>query len=118
MKYFQGEEFASLLNDGKIDLVVLENSIALQAMVSLVHRDIPIVGLVCYPGARGVNDRFGVLGLLNGVPSWTNGVRNSPPTFSERWKNLVRMSRFFNAFMPAIQQMVAKTSKPRPHIEE
>ena len=118
LRYFQGDEFALLLDTAKIDLIVLENSIAIPAMTSLVHRNIPVLGIVCYPGARDVNDRFGPLGYMNGVASWANNVKNSPPTFVERWQTLVTMSRFFAAFVPSIQSLVDKTSKPRANIEE
>ena len=116
--YFQGEDFSKLLDNGEIDLIVLENSIALLAMVSLVHRDIPTMGIVCYPAARDVNDRFGQLAMLNNIPSWTNDVRNSPPTFLERFRTMVKMIRFFTTFNSMIQSLVDKTVEPRANIED
>ena len=94
LKYFRGEDFAGLLEKGKFEMIVLENSISLLAMIDLADRDIPIMGVVPYPVVRDVNDRFGLPGLFTSVPSWTNDVKNSPPTFVERFQTLVRMSRF------------------------
>ena len=106
--YFQGDEFLSVLDRSNFKLIVLENSIATFAMDALAQRDIPIVGLVCYPAARDVNDRFGVLAWLNGIPTWTNGLKNSRPTFIERLQTLLTMGRFYSYF----------TSKIQPHTNQ
>ena len=106
---FQGDEFPSLLDRGNFNLFVLENSMATFAMDALAQRDIPIVGLVCYPVARDVNDRFGVLAWLNGLPSWTNGLKNSRPTFIERLQTLLTLGRFYSSFTFKIQPHTNQT---------
>ena len=119
LKYFQGDEFAGLLDTGKFELIVLEEGISLLAMVHLTHQDIPIMGLVCHAGARDNNDRFGLPGLINSIPSYSNDITDSPPTFVERWQTLVRIGRFFAAVITIIQSMLQEVPvEDRKSIEE
>jgi glucuronosyltransferase len=110
LKYFKGPVFAELLKAGKFDLIVLEDHISPMAMVTLIHYDIPKIGVYCIAGAREVGERnFGLPGLINSVPSLTNNVTNSPPSFADRWQILMRNTRSFAAFLTVMNVIVGET---------
>jgi len=115
LRYFKGERFSELLNTGNFDLIVVEDFVSDKAMDVLRSRDIPRIGLICHAGAGQINGRFGLPGLANSVPSFINNITNSPPTFVERWNNLVKLGRFLKAIIaiyePILQDEPPKTRK-------
>ncbi|KAL5261603.1 hypothetical protein ACHWQZ_G007334 [Mnemiopsis leidyi] len=105
LDYFQGEEFSELLNTGKFDLIVLEDSASFEAMVPLSRQDIPIMGIYCVPAISDARDRLNLPGLANSEPRMFNDVTDSSPTFSERFKNVIRKSRLLLYIIQAIQAL-------------
>ena len=96
-----------MLDHDNFELIVMEDAISFIVMPHLVHRDIiiriPRMGIVCLAGAEYLNDKYGLPGLINSVPSMTNDVTDSSPTFWERWHNLTITVCFFKAAMALIQ---------------
>ena len=105
LKYFNGESFPSLLDSNKFDLIVLEDTVSLPAMIHLHSRDIPIIGLYCTSIVKDVNARFGLPGLINSEPATVNDVKSSAPTFTERWQTTVRSVRAIAAIIPIIKSV-------------
>ena len=105
LDYFQGEEFSGLLEAGKFDLIVLEDSASFEAMVPLSQRNIPIMGLICVPATKEARDRFNFPGLQNSEPGMLNDVTDSSPTFQERFKNFIRKSRMFLYIVQAFKSL-------------
>ena len=118
LEFFRGKRFEGLLQSGNFDLIVLESSMAARAMLALADKDYPIMGLFCYPGARDVGGRFGLPGLYNSVPSWTNDVTDSPPTFVERVQTLIRISRFLPPFISSLRPLIGEKAALGPSIEK
>ena len=118
LEFFRGERFEGLLQSGNFDLVVLESSMAARAMLALADKNYPIMGLMCYPGARDVGGRFGLPGLYNSVPSWTNDVTDSPPTFVERVQTLIRIARFLPPFIFSLRPLIGEKAALGPSIEK
>ncbi|KAL5260556.1 hypothetical protein ACHWQZ_G010637 [Mnemiopsis leidyi] len=116
--YFNGEEFAKLVEREKFDLVVLEDYNALLAKAALKEMNIPVMGVVCHTGAAEMNSRYSLPGLLNSVPGLTNDVTDSPPSFYERWQTLVRTGRFYLAISTIIESFIKKTPKPEDSLKE
>ena len=104
--YFTGDKFSKLLDTGKFDLIVVEDSISYQSSGGLANRDIPIMGLVCTGIVKDLNLKYNLPGLLNSEPSTVNDVTDSSPTFVERLQTLRRISRLLRAFVPFIHSFV------------
>ena len=118
INFFRGEGFEELLKSGNFDLIVLENSVAARAMLTLADKDYPIMGLLCYPGARDMADKFDLPGLQNSVPSWMNDVTDSPPTFFERVQTLIRMARFYPPVISSLRSFVRENAGPEESINK
>ena len=118
INYFNGEDFAKLLETEQFDLVVLEDYNAPLAISALKERSIPVMGIVCHTGAAEMNPRYGLPALINSVPGLANDVTDIPPNFIERWQTLVRMGRFYLAVSTIIDSFIKKTPKPDANFEE
>ena len=101
VKYFKGEKFSGLLDHGNFELIVLENSKSMVPRSQLLRRDIRIPRIGIFGVAVAVNERYGLPGLINSVPSMTNDVTDSSPTFLERCYTLTNIVRLFKAFIAA-----------------
>ncbi|XP_063677336.1 UDP-glucuronosyltransferase 2B16-like [Bolinopsis microptera] len=119
VKYFKGEQFSGLLDHGNFELIVMEDGMTVVAMSQLLHRDIriPTIGVVCIAGAGDMNNRYGLPGLINSVPSLTNDVTDSSPTFWERWRTLTNIVRLFKACMALIQP-IFMNEPPEINVED
>jgi len=118
LAYFNGTEFAQLLEKSKFDLIVLEDSMSLIPMVPLVDLDIPIIGLYCGINMKVSRDRLGLPSLMNSEPSNFNDLMDddSAQTFFERWQTLKRIMRYLHNVLPFIDGVVgkeaARTNRP------
>ena len=118
INYFNGEDFAKLLEEEKFDLVVLEDYNAPLAIAALKETSIPVIGIVCHAGAAGMNPRYGLPGLLNSMPGLFNDITDSPPNFIERWQTLVRTGKFYLAASTIIDSFIKISPKPDDSFEE
>ena len=97
--YFNGKDFGRVMQDGKFDLVVVEDT-CLGITIPLLTAGIPVVGLTCSADSSWHRVKEGYPTLLFSEPSIIMRLeKNSPPTFKDRWETTMMYLRFMKYYV-------------------